>query len=82
MDFAEPASIRERLARNKLATGIEWCYTGVLYARPQERSRHGAAPKEQPPRKLSGKRTAGARALWKEAGDLPLTEGVSPPAFG
>ena len=27
----------------------------------------GAAPKEQPPRKLSGKRTAGGRALWKAA---------------
>src|SRR6516225_8517107 len=50
----------------------------ALYARPQERSRAGAAPKEQPPRKLSGKRTAGARALWKAAGDRPLTEGVSP----
>src|SRR6266436_2407878 len=41
-----------------------------------------AAPKEQPPRKLSGKRTAGGRALWKAAGDLPLTEGVSlPPPY-
>ena len=28
----------------------------------------GPAPKEQPPRKLSGKRTAGGRALWKAAG--------------
>ena len=40
-----------------------------------------AAPKEQPPRKLSGKRTAGGRALWKAAGRTfgagPLTEGVS-----
>ena len=30
----------------------------------------GAAPKEQPPRKLSGKRTAGGRALWKVAGGV------------
>ena len=41
-------------------------------ARPQERPQPGsdreAAPKEQPPRKLSGKRTAGGRALWKAAG--------------
>src|SRR5437588_4647155 len=40
-----------------------------------------AAPKEQPPRKLSGKRTAGGRALWKAAAGSrfrQLTEGVSP----
>jgi hypothetical protein len=38
-----------------------------------------AAPKEQPPRKLSGKRTAGGRALWKAAARFAprLTEGVS-----
>src|SRR5438046_998198 len=40
-----------------------------------------AAPKEQPPRKLSGKRTAGGRALWKAADESlkawPHTEGVS-----
>ena len=38
-----------------------------------------AAPKEQPPRKLSGKRTAGGRALWKAAAWFasPLTDGVS-----
>src|ERR1700736_6527485 len=46
----------------------------ALYARPQERSRPrleqgSAAPKEQPPRKLSGKRTAGGRALWKAAAE-------------
>src|SRR5215469_8202098 len=51
-----------------------------LHARGRGRAL-SAAPKEQPPRKLSGKRTAGARALWKAAGAIevdPLTEGVSP----
>src|SRR6266404_3774144 len=64
-------------------SGLDGATRVALYARPQERSRPrleqgSAAPKEQPPRKLSGKRTAGGRALWKAAGDLPLTEGVSP----
>ena len=41
------------------------------------------APKEQPPRNLSGTRTARARQLWK-AGASPcaLTEGASPPQGG
>ena len=33
----------------------------------QRLSPGGPAPKEQPPRKLSGKRTAGKRHLWKAA---------------
>ena len=38
------------------------------------------APKEQPPRKLSGKRTAAQTALWKAAARIRarLTEGVIP----
>jgi glycine cleavage system T protein (aminomethyltransferase) len=51
-----------------------------MHARRRGRAK-GAAPKEQPPRKLSGKRTAGGRALWKAAAGnklRPLTEGVSP----
>jgi hypothetical protein len=48
------------------------CYTTTAVCTPAgEVAYLGAAPKEQPPRKLSGKRTAGARALWKAAaGDL------------
>ena len=40
-----------------------------------------AAPKEQPPRKLSGKRTAGGRALWKAAAgfDAPAAHRRSKP---
>jgi len=44
----------------------------------------GLAPKEQPPRKLSGKRTAkGPKALWKACAGviLPTTEGEADGAF-
>jgi hypothetical protein len=54
--------------RNGLDRGIGRCYTGAaVYTPAGEVAWLGAAPKEQPPRKLSGKRTAGARALWKAA---------------
>ena len=43
----------------------------------------GPAPKEQPPRKLSGKRTGRSATLWKEAGATiaRLTEGVTASAL-
>ena len=46
----------------------------------RERPAFGPAPKEQPPRKLSGKRTArDVRALWKAGRSKPaLTEGGKP----
>src|SRR5437660_11820500 len=61
--------------------GLAWkagkCYIGAAVCTPAgevaPRFEQGcAAPKEQPPRKLSGKRTAGGRALWKAAGGLNL----------
>ena len=70
---------------NGLAVSRGGAKQGVPYPRPQERSRQGAAPKEQPPRKLSGERTAGGRALWKAAGGSvirALTEGVSRTRIG
>jgi len=56
-----------------LASGAGRWYRGGcrMHARRRGRARdwtRSAAPKEQPPRKLSGKRTAGGRALWKAAG--------------
>jgi len=38
------------------------------------------APKEQPPRKLSGKRTARSETIWREAPFVP-TEGASAMRF-
>src|SRR4029077_11197904 len=81
-----PVACGAGLDRHGFDSGLNGATPTALYARPQERSRPGfrtgsAAPKEQPPRKLSGKRTAGGRALWKAvAGNIRrrLTEGVSP----
>ena len=54
-----------------LAPASAGCYTRRCRMHARRRGRalasRSAAPKEQPPRKLSGKRTAGGRALWKAA---------------
>ena len=72
------------MIRIRLALAPARCYIEGAVCTPageaaSRRSSGAAAPKEQPPRKLSGKRTAGARALWKAAvGQVrPSTEGVS-----
>src|SRR3954468_4259640 len=73
-----------QIIRIRLAPAPGRCYINVAVCTPAgevapRRISGAAAPKEQPPRKLSGKRTAGARALWKAAGGTsrPSTEGVS-----
>src|SRR3954451_8663893 len=72
------------MIRIRLASAPGRCYISIAVCTPAgeaapRRSSGAAAPKEQPPRKLSGKRTAGARALWKAADGTsrPPTEGVS-----
>src|SRR3954462_1708065 len=72
------------MIRIRLASAPGRCYISIAVCTPAgeaapRRISGAAAPKEQPPRKLSGKRTAGARALWKAAGGTsrPSTEGVS-----
>src|SRR3954462_8747558 len=72
------------MIRIRLASAPGRCYISIAVCTPAgeaapRRISGAAAPKEQPPRKLSGKRTAGARALWKAAvGQArPSTEGVS-----
>ena len=61
------------MIRIRLASAPGRCYIRIAVCTPAgeaapRRISGAAAPKEQPPRKLSGKRTAGARALWKAAG--------------
>jgi hypothetical protein len=57
-----------RLRAERLGVRGGRCYTSGAVCTPAgEVAPIGAAPKEQPPRKLSGKRTAGGRALWKAA---------------
>ena len=76
------------MIRIRLASAPGRCYISIAVCTPAgeaapRRISGAAAPKEQPPRKLSGKRTAGARALWKAAvGQArPSTEGVSREPF-
>jgi hypothetical protein len=47
----------------------------IVTIRHAEETGVDPAPKEQPPRKLSGKRTAWGRHLWRAAAPMPLTEG-------
>jgi uncharacterized protein YjbJ (UPF0337 family) len=53
-----------RSLRPRLTFAGAWTILRTL-PRPRGRDRRRSAPKEQPPRKLSGKRTAGAWLLWK-----------------
>src|ERR1700751_6173743 len=80
--FRRIPDVPRPLSRNGLVFRGGLCYTDVAVCTPAgEVARIGAAPKEQPPRKLSGKRTAGGRALWKATAGgrfRQLTEGVSP----
>ena len=73
------------MIRIRLASAPGRCYISAAVCTPAgevaPRRVESAAPKEQPPRKLSGKRTAGAKGALESGGpdeqSRPLTEGVS-----